>query len=286
MYRKLFLIAFVISFLSCKQSVIDPPSSYIYVAHTRLNSNDSLYHKVYDIDFSNYDMTLLGGDLSMSSFSRKKVILPHLDSVFDFKSPNTLWSIGNHDNVSNKRFYETTLKNKYHAYQKDDVTFITLNSQDSLSSIVGNQKTFLFSVLDTIQTSSVLLMTHKLIFMNDHPILDEKISKVCNAGKGDCFHCHNTNNFYQDIYPKLLEVKKRGVQVLWVGGDLGYKTSEFEYIDDHGIVFLGNGFWFKKDWNKVLLFSKAKEEALTYTFVPIDTLLQDQAETLKLTPSK
>ncbi|WP_299769628.1 hypothetical protein [uncultured Dokdonia sp.] len=266
--------------------MLDSSSSYIYLAHTRLDTNDGLYDKVYDIDFSNYDMTLLGGDLSMSSFSRKEVILPHLDSIFNFKSPNTLWSVGNHDNVPNKRFYETTLKNKYHAYQKDDVTFITLNSQDSLSSIIGNQKTFLFSVLDTIQTTSVLLMTHKLIFMNDHPVLDEKISTVCNAGKGNCFHCHNTNNFYQDIYPKLLEVKKRGIHVLWVGGDLGYKTSEFEYIDDQGIVFLGNGFWYKKERNKVLLFSKTKDKTLTYTFVPVDTLLQDQTKALKIAPSK
>ncbi|WP_299684993.1 hypothetical protein [uncultured Dokdonia sp.] len=281
MCKRLFLIAVVITLFSCKQSTIDPPSSYIYVAHTRINSNDGLYDKVYGIDFSSYDMTLLGGDLSMSSFSRKKVILPHLDSVFDFKSPNTLWSVGNHDNVSNKRFYETTLKNKFHLYQRDDVTFITLNSQDSLSSIVGNQKNFLFSVLDTIQTRSVLIMTHKLIFMNDHPVLDKKISKVCNANKGDCFHCHNPNNFYTTVYPKLLEVKKRGIQVLWVGGDLGYKTSEFEYVDDQGIVFLGNGFWFKKDWNKVLLFSKAKDTDLSYEFIPIDSLLKNQEASLK-----
>lgn len=272
MYKGLFFIVFVLLLTSCKQSVVETPSSYIYIAHTRVNSNDSIYGKVYDIDFSQYDMTLLGGDLSMSSFSRRHVILPHLDSVFNFKNPNTLWSIGNHDNVSDKRFYETTLRNKYHVYQKDDVTFITLNSQDSLSSIVGKQKDFLFSVLDTIQTSSVLLMTHKLIFMNDHPLLGDKIDKVCNAREGECFHCHNPNNFQKEIYPKLLELKNKGKQVLWVGGDLGYKTSEFEYIDKQGIVFLGNGLWYPKDWNKVLIFSKKRDKPLEYTFVHIDSL--------------
>ncbi|MFC4634840.1 hypothetical protein ACFO3O_13035 [Dokdonia ponticola] len=275
MRKGLFLIAIAFFLFSCKESSVNPPKSYIYVAHTRLNTNDSVYHKVYDIDFSTYDMTLLGGDLALSSFSGK-TITPHLDSIFDFKSPTTLWSVGNHDNTSDKKFYATTLKKKYHAYQKDDVTFITLNSQDSLSSIVGGQKDFLFSVLDTIQTRSVLLMSHKLIFMNDHPILDARIAKVCNANKGECYHCHNVNNFYQDIYPKLLEVKNRGIQVLWVGGDLGYKTSEFEYVDDQGIVFLGNGFWFPKDWNKALIFSKATEEQLSYKFVHIDSLLKNQ----------
>lgn len=285
MRKGLFLIAIVLFLFSCEEPLVDAPSSYIYLAHTRLNTNDSVYHKVYDIDFSKYDMTLLGGDLGLSSFSGK-TITPHLDSIFDFKSPTTLWSVGNHDNTSDKNFYAKTLKKKYHAYQKDDVTFITLNSQDSLSSIVGEQKDFLFSVLDTIQTRSVLLMSHKLIFMNDHPTLDERIAKVCNANKGECYHCHNVNNFYQDVYPKLLEVKDRGVQVLWVGGDLGYKTSEFEYVDDQGIIFLGNGFWFPKDWNKVLLFSKATEKELVYTFVHIDSLLKDQTQEQKKSPFK
>ena len=184
MRKGLFLIGFVLLLFSCKQSSIDSPSSYIYLSHTRIKTNDSVYHKVYDIDFSRYDMTLLGGDLSLNSFSGK-TITPHLDGIFDFKSPTTLWSVGNHDTTSDERFYNTTGKKKHHAYQKDDVTFITLNSQDSLSSIVGKQKLFLFSVLDTIQTRSVLLMSHKLIFMNDHPVLDAMIPKVCNANKGD-----------------------------------------------------------------------------------------------------
>lgn len=279
MHKGLFLIAFIMILFSCGDSQIDAiPSSYIYVSHTRVKTNDSVYKKIYDIDFSKYDMTLLGGDLSMNSFTpdKSKLILPHLDSIFDFKSPTTLWSVGNHDKTSDRKFYETTLKNKYHAYQKDDVTFITLDSQDSLSSIIGEQKDFLLSTLDTIQTRSVLLMTHKLVFMNDHPVLDGEIHKVCNANKGDCYHCHNANNFYKDIYPKLLEVKARGVQIVWVGGDLGYKTSEFEYIDDMGITFLGNGFWYPKGWNKVLLFSKAVNSELAYSFVHIDSLLNDQ----------
>ena len=285
MRKGLLLIGFVLFLFSCKQASIDTPSSYIYVSHTRLKTNDSVYHKVYDIDFSTYDMTLLGGDLSVNSFSGK-TITSHLDHIFDFKSPTTLWSVGNHDTTSDEKFYNTTGKKKYHAYQKDDVTFITLNSQDSLSSIVGKQKEFLFSVLDTIQTRSVLLMSHKLIFMNDHPVLDAMIPKVCNANKGDCYYCHNDNNFYEEIYPKLLEVKNRGVQVVWIGGDLGYKTSEFEYVDDQGIVFLGNGLWYPKDWNKVLLFSKEKESELTYTFVPVDSLLSHQAKEIIMSPSK
>lgn len=276
--NKALLVAVVVLFtFSCKRSSITEPTSYIYLSHPRVDSNDSIYGKVYGIDFSKYDMTLLGGDLALSSFTRnpEKIILPHLDSIFNFKSPTTLWSVGNHDKVSAKRYERTTLKKKYHAYQKDDITFITLDSQDSLSSIVGKQKDFFFSVLDTIQTSSVLVMTHKLIFMNDHPILDPQINEVCNANKGDLYHYHNPNNFQKEIYPKLLELREKGMQVIWVGGDLGYKKTSFEFIDDAGIIFLGNGLWYKKEGNKVLIFSKKKQKPITYKFTYLDTLLND-----------
>ena len=66
--------------------------------------------------------------------------------------------------------------------------------------------------------------------------------------------------------------------MLWVGGDLGKRTSEFEYKDEAGIVFLGNGLWYKNynnnnNNNKVLLFSKQKNKALKYRFVHLDTLI-------------
>lgn len=265
------LVLVVSSILSCGESTPVAQRTYIYISHPRINANDVMYEKVYDIDFSRYDMRLIGGDLAQNTFKNREAVA-HRDSIFNFKSPTTLWSVGNHDKTSSTMFYKTTLKNKYHAYQRDDVTFITLDSQDSLSSIVGKQKEFLFNVLDTVTTSSVLIMTHKLIFMNGHEVLDSQISKVCNANKGHCYYCHNPNNFYDEIYPRLIELRERGVQVVWVGGDLGYKTSEFEYVDINGVVFLGNGLWFKKDGNKVLLFSKKNKAPLSYAFVHLDSL--------------
>ena len=215
MYRLVVFIVFIILLDSCKKPLSSPFQTYIYLSHIRFNNNRNIYAKLYDVDYSKYNMILLGGDLSKDSFKEQNM-LSHLDSIFDLKSPNTLWSVGNHDETSSKKFYETTGKNKYHAYGRDDVVFITLDSQDSLSSIVGEQKEFLFSVLDTVQSSSILIMSHKLIFMNGHPIMDSKISKVCNANKGDCYYCHNPNNFQEEIYPKLVELRKKRKQIIWV----------------------------------------------------------------------
>lgn len=275
--KKYRFVIFIISysfwtvFLSCSRPKDSDTSSFIYISHTRSGIEDSLYRPIYHIDFNSFDLTLLGGDLALDTFGHD-TITAHLDQVFNFKSPSVLWSIGNHDLTTDVKWKEYTLKKKYHKAVYNDVTFIALDSQDSLSSIVGDQKDFLLTTLDSINTSSVIIMTHKLIFMNNHPVMDAMIATTCNANKGDCYYCHNDNNFYDVVYPKLLDVKNRGIEVIWVGGDLGYKTSEFEYIDEEGIVFLGNGLWHPKEWNKVLIFLKERQDPIRYRFVSLDSI--------------
>lgn len=219
-------------------------------------------------------MTLLGGDLGYETFEGS--IIHHLDTIFDLKNKNTLWSIGNHDKTSDDNFKKITRKNKYHKYIRDNTTFIIINSQDSLSSIIGKQKDFLLDVLHKVNSKNIIVLSHKLIFMDQHPVLDSKINQICNGGKGNCYYCHNTNNFQSEIYPELVKIKKSGKTLIWIGGDLGYKTSKFEYIDKNGIIFLGNGFWYKNRKNKVLLFSN-KDSQIKYRFIPIDTLIKYQS---------
>lgn len=251
----------------------DFEEKYIYLSHTRLNSNDSVFKKIYNLDLDLYDMLLLGGDLGNKTFEGS--LIQHLDSLFDLDSPNTLWSIGNHDKTTDEKFRKHTGKNKYHASSKNNISFIVLDSQDSLSSIIGEQKSFLFNVLDTCKTRDIVILSHKLVFMDKHPVMDKMINQVCNGVKGDCYYCHNPNNFSSEIYPYLLEKKKQGKNIIWVGGDLGVKTSEFEYKDENGIVFLGNGLWFSKKENTILIFSSTQSN-LKYRFVAMDTLIKYQ----------
>lgn len=247
--------------------------NFIYLSHTRLNTNDSIFNKVYDLNLNYYDMTLLGGDLGNITF--KDSLIFHLDKVFDLKNENTLWSIGNHDNTSNEKFFFHTGKNKFNTSVKANTSFITLDSQDSLSSIVGKQREFFFNVLDTIQTKNIVILSHKLVFMDKHPVMDGLINEVCNGIKGDCYYCHNSNNFQSEIYPQLVRVRNSGKNIFWIGGDLGVKTSKLEFIDDNGIVFLGNGLWFLNTENQVLIISSYKSK-LEYKFVEIDTLIKYQ----------
>jgi len=272
------LLILSICFASCRtpsnDSAITKEQTYIYLSHTSVKNNDSVFKKVYDIDLSKYDMTLLGGDISLKTFEND-VIFNHVDSIFNFKKPTTLWSVGNHDRTSDSNFKERTGKNKYHYYKRDDISFITLDTQDSLSNIIGDQKIFLRNTLDTLTSNNVIIMVHKLIFMDKHPVMDPLTNLVVNGQKGNCYYCHNPNNFQEEIYPMLLKLKKEGKNILMIGGDLGYKTSSFEYIDKNGIIFLGNGLSFQNTNNEVLLLSKTKEN-LSYNFTPLDSLLKRQ----------
>jgi len=128
--KSFILLFLLLSIFSCAKTLPEAANTYIYISHPRINASDRMYEKVYNIDFSKYDMTLIGGDLAQNIFSNPKM-LAHRESIFDFQNPNTLWSVGNHDRSPDSIFYKTTLKKKYHAYKHDNVTFVALNSQIS-----------------------------------------------------------------------------------------------------------------------------------------------------------
>jgi hypothetical protein len=213
---------------------------------------------------------LLGGDLAQKSFEDEEII-SHLDSVFSIGSSQTLWSIGNHDRAKDAAFTNYTNKPKFGVYQYGDLSFVVLDSQDSLSSIVGAQKEFLFQALDTISSKKLIFLTHKLIFMDQHPVMDKYINEVCNGKKGDCYYCHNPNNFQKEIYPRLKQLRKEGKQVMWIGGDLGKKTSKYQFVSEEGIVFLGNGMDPDREKNYVLEIEN--QDWLKFRFVDIDSLI-------------
>jgi len=90
--------------------------------------------------------------------------------------------------------------------------------------------------------------------------LEPIINDVANGDFGSCGFCTNPNNFYQDIYPLLVNAQKDGVAVICLAGDLGFKVAEFEHITSDSIFFLASGIDFRRDVNKFLVFEGTKEE--------------------------
>lgn len=231
------VLCFILIFSPINREQKDDNRRYIHISHTRTESNlkmDSISEK---INYKNYDMLLLGGDLAKSTSWNNKTIA-YVDSVFDLKNSNTLWSLGNHDYKNLDIVKSYTKRNPYYSYHKNGITFLVLDTQDSLSNITGNQKSFFDKVTDTLKNSShLVVMHHKLIWMYGNEGLEDKINKVSNGNLGSRSHCLNPNNFYTDIYPRLKELKQKGVEIICLAGDIGNKVSEFEYRTQDGIWF-------------------------------------------------
>ena len=90
--------------------------------------------------------------------------------------------------------------------------------------------------------------------MYGNTTLAPSIDSVSNGPSGNCDYCLNPNNFYDDVYPQLLEIKNKGVEVLCVAGDIGGKVDEFKHTTAEGIIFLASGIDSGTKHDKALLF--------------------------------
>ena len=271
----LFIISIIFFTTSCKKDVniYDYYETYIHLSHTRLDTNPFVDSNLYHINFEKYDMKWLGGDLAYSTSKDDKTIM-HIDSIFDLGNINTLWSLGNHDNYDINRVKNITNRPAYYTYNRNGLTIVVLNTQDSSCNIVGKQREFLNEILDTIQYSShLIILHHKLIWMNDGDYLQTKIASVSNGPFGECNYCINPNNFYSYLYPELVKVRRKGIKVICVGGDIGINENEFEYLTADDIYFLASGISQYNKHNKGLLFyHDVGNRSLVWEYVYLEDL--------------
>lgn len=269
---RILLILFTIFMVSCKENEsiepIGPVSKrYLHLSHTRTDSNPLMDSIAENLDFDQFDMLLLGGDLAHLT-SADDTTMRRVDSIFDVGNANTLWALGNHDYTDLGKVEQYTNRPPYYSTHKDGITFVVLDTQDSLSNMIGEQRAFLMQILDTIRESShLMLLHHKLVWMYDDPQLEPQIPSVSNARLGDCFYCINPNNFRAEIYPQLVKVRSRGVEVICVGGDIGFRASEFEHLTADGIYLLASGIDSGEVGNKALLFyHRPDDRSLSWEF--------------------
>ena len=238
-----FLFPFLlIVFTSCtKDKVPDIKEQIVHVSHSRLNDNSEINAIAVNIDYSQYAITLLGGDLSYLS-SNDSQIMNYLDATFNLSSQNTLWSLGNHDYPDTSLIREYTNKDNFYSYHKNGITYLVLDTQMDTCKILNSQLELFQAVTDTISESShLVILTHKLIWMVNHPTLHNKIPSVSNGHYESFSYSLHDNNFYQDIYPNLVTVRNRGIEVICLAGDIGLFTNEFEFVTAEDINFIASG---------------------------------------------
>lgn len=247
--NKLFILSLcLIVFCSCRrdhslETVPQEEYDFLFLSHTYVRGGphmdvDSLVKR---IDFNNYDLLLLGGDL-LEHTTQYADTFDWAKSIFKLDQPNTLWAVGNHDYDNIQSVQDMLDGQQYYARYFNGITFLILDTQDSMSNFRADQLELIRNVTDTVQESShLVLLMHKLIWMVDGGILESMADSVCNGGLGSCFYCNNPNNFYSDIYPRLVSLKNRGVKVLCLGGDIGLSVQKYEHTSSEGIQFAATG---------------------------------------------
>jgi hypothetical protein len=228
-------------------------SLYLHLAHTRALENPYMDSLVEQLDFKVYDMLWLGGDMAWRS-SREEETMQHLHQFFHFDKRTTLWSLGNHDYTNPELIQHYTKRPTYYHSQENGIDFLVLDTQDSSSSILGEQLKFFNERIAQVQSPYLVVLHHKLIWLYGHPKFESKINSISNGPFGECPYCLNPNNFYQDIYPQLVEVQEKGTQVICIGGDLGDELQHFEYETEDGIYFLASGVDLNSRESKAIVF--------------------------------
>lgn len=144
-----------------------------------------------------------------------------------------------------------------------------------MSNIIDEPLELFNSVTDTLQTTThLVILHHKLIWMYGDSYLQTYINSIPNGGFGDCFYCINPNNFYVDLYPKLLELEAKGIEVICVAEDIGFRTNEFAYTTPEGVQYLASGIDAGKSYNQALIFRHdVVNDSLSWTFNLLSDLL-------------
>lgn len=222
------------------------------------------------IDFSKYDVLMLGGDLDWYT-SSNRTSMDYCDALFKLSDPNTLWCLGNHDLDNPAMIKEYTGKERFYAYYRDSITFIVLDTEldanGFISSFIsGQQLSFVQSVCDTIEVSHLLIVLHhRLLWMIGNPDFTTRIDSV-----GESTRQLETTNFYEDIFPLLKKVKAKGIPVLCLGGDKS--KINIEYSPEDSIYFYTSIMApeFSENENYVLQFNYEKlSHTLTRSFIPL-----------------
>lgn len=227
---------------------------YLFVGHPRDDNPDFfgpgqiVQREVERVDYGQYDLLMLGGDYTWQGTTDDRTV-SYLDAVFSLHSANVLAALGNHDTQSKTRFTNTTGRPTYYAFKTNNITFVVLDTTNDGQDIEGGELQMLEDTVNSLSNSThLVLIHHHIIWMADYPPL----AHLYNSPKiGASSHRLTNLNFYDEVYPLLLQAQSNGVEVICVAGDRtgaadrGEPATYEEFYIDHttsnGIHFLAAG---------------------------------------------
>lgn len=299
------LIFVTSTFPSCKIEDTNHNNLYFFAGHIYdWNHRDRVDPRIEKLNLDLYDQIWLGGDICGHTTENKKT-LNYLDSILNVSSSNVQWTLGNHDVMhGNIEWIEkTTGRKSYYTHQIEDLCILVLNT--NLFFVYPDvppkrnceekeaQLSFVNQVLDTISVSSHLIILHHFGMFNELQLEKQNTTiKAFNINPDTIkINCNPHINLTDWLYPQLVKIQNKGIQVITIGGDMGMASKSHEYKTSDGIIILGAGlngslntangvtpkYITNFDPDEVIIFKHDKQKRkLTWDFVSLDSLITNQ----------
>ena len=200
--------------------------------------------RVENLDTSQFDGIWLGGDV-ISEASLLYSNFEYLDSMFNLKKPSNHWTLGNHDtrNRNLEWYSEFTKRSTYYTHSTLGLTTIVMNGNITPLDCENLDKQFkmIQNVCDTISSGYLIFLIHHGITVNV-PGVAQPSTYGHSAFTNWMSNCYDDSASYvKSIYPMLIDVEKRGVEVMHIMGDVGANAKSYYGISDDGIEYFGSG---------------------------------------------
>lgn len=241
-----FVLLFVIVNLFSVRIFGQPDTvKYFFEGHTYQwhTAGDKVDERLEMFDFSEYDGIWLGGDVCSEALLEYST-LEYIHSLFNLKHPNTHWAMGNHDarNGNWNWLEELTGRKTYYTSHYKGISYMVLNTTLTPYDCeqLNDQYRIIVDLCDTIQNSSHLIFIVHHCLWENVPDMPHPYAYAQSNLKYFSFTCSTHDaTFLNDIYPRLVEVEKRGVEVILIMGDMG--SQRIEITNRDGITFMGTG---------------------------------------------
>lgn len=255
-------------------------------------------YRVVALDKSPYERIWIGGDLCSEALLRRSHLY-HIDSVMQIGRPQTQYALGNHDvrNGNLEWYREFTGREPYNVYSENGAVSVCINTQLNVSDCyhLNAQFQLISDVCDTISESSHLFLFGHSNLWYDVPGLPGPYKYAHTNFRYWMTNCDSANaRFINTIYPKLQEVRERGIQVYCILGDSGDPgpnlkgTKGFHQLNPDSIHFFASGINNSKytdpaqldtmPKDKILIFEhNIPSQSMKWSFQDLDSLIASPA---------
>lgn len=248
---------------------------YVFLGHIYSWKTDGkrVDARVLGLDYDRFDRIFLGGDICSEAFQYESTV-QHIDSAFDLRAATTHYALGNHDaRNENIEWYEAyTGRKPYYVTAAPGMTIVTLNTTLNAGDCENLDAQFrmLKSVTDTIQSAShLMILQHHTTWRALPGMADAWSWSNWPYYEWDANCYEDSTKYLQAIYPLLVDVKNRGVEVVTVIGDAGVTNKGSEMVSTDGLHYLASGINNSKFFGDSLALDSAlKDKVLIFEHCP------------------